>query len=261
MHNSNFFSLLKPVSSPSSWYYLAKQRVHLMHKRTILGPLWLLINVVIFSTALGSVYSGIFTVNFFEYISYVSAGFIGWLWVASFLSTSGNVLTDNAVLIRSYPFDKSILIWSHVMHNLICFFYQLPIFLIFYFLGLVKFNVYTFLLLPNLLIVFIINIGVTAVLCIIVTRFRDIQRFISSSIIIIMITTPILWKPNMVEGLRKLVYQLNPIYYIIELIRTPLLGIKPDVNLYLISITIAIIFLFLGCFFYKKYSSTIIFRI
>ena len=55
-----------------------------MHKRTVLGPFWLLLNVIIFSTALGSVYSGLFTVDFFEYVSYVCAGFIGWLWVASF---------------------------------------------------------------------------------------------------------------------------------------------------------------------------------
>lgn len=261
MQKLTYFSLLNPIKRPFTWCFLAKQRVYLMHKRTILGPFWFLIHVLIFSLALGSVYSGIFTVNFFEYTSYISSGFMGWIWVATILSASGTILSENAPLIRSHPFEKSILIWSNVTHNLICFFYQLPIFIIFYISGFVDINIYTFLLLPNLLLIFIINIGIATVLSILVTRFRDIQKLISSSIIILMISTPIFWKPDMVEGLRKFVYILNPVYYMVELIRRPLLGKQPELDFYLISIGIALFSVMLGCFFYKKYSSRIIFRI
>lgn len=260
-YNSGFFSLFEPILKPKHWLYTAKQKIINSHKRTLLGPFWILLHLIIFTTALGSVYSGLFKVQFFSYISYLATGFMGWIWVASIISASGTIFIEHSNMIKSSPILLSNLIWSHCMHNFIIFIYQTPLILFFYTFGITEFNINFLFIIPSLIIVFIINLSVAAILSVLIPRFLDIQKLITSAIIIIMITTPILWQPGMMSGARKLIYLLNPIYYIVEIIRNPLIGMDPNYSHYLISVIIAIVSTIVGCFCYQKYSRSVVFRL
>jgi ABC-2 type transport system permease protein/lipopolysaccharide transport system permease protein len=52
--------------------------------------------------------------------------------------------------------------------------------------------------------------------------------------------TPIIWKPDMLPG-RALILHLNPFYYLVEVIRAPLLGHVPDARVWIgvLLITVA----------------------
>ncbi|MDC3096439.1 ABC transporter permease, partial [Alphaproteobacteria bacterium] len=257
----NFFSLLAPIYSPRAWIYIAHREIIMSHKRTFLGPFWLVINVVVFSCALGAVYSGIFNVSFFSYLAYITTGFIGWMWMASILTNSGTIFVQYTNIVKNYPLNKSLILWSKTMYNQIVFLYQVPIVLLFYFLGTLEFSTNNLYIIPSLFIVFSFNISFSTILSFLCVRFRDIQKLISSSIIVIMVTTPIFWEPSMVTGLRKLIYLLNPIFYMIEIIRLPLLGKDPNFFYYVISLTITIVIFCIACFIYNKYNKILVFRL
>ena len=107
--------------------------------------------------------------------------------MGAFLSTSGNV-SRNAILLVFLLVGINM---DYVMHNVICFL-STSVFL--YLTGLVKFNFYTILLMPNLIIVFLTNLELQ-ILSIIITRFRDVQEFIKH---ILMITINF-WKPEILR--------------------------------------------------------------
>ncbi len=191
----------------------------------------------------------------------MTASMIGWIWASSILVSSGMVYIANSGILLAHPTDKAYLIWSHAMNQFIVFLHQMPFLLLFYLFGEIQVNANMLYIIPSLAIIFAINIGAAAVLSIIVTRYRDLHKILSSLVIIIMVTTPIFWKPEMVTGVKKLVYLFNPFYYIVEIIRSPLLGKSPGFFIYAIACAIAMATLVLGCYMHKKYSKTIIFRL
>lgn len=257
----DFFSLLKPIQKPKIWLYLAYVSIVNEYRRTLLGPIWILLSLIIFALSIGVVYSGLFSIEYFEYITYMTTGMIGWIWASAILINSGMVYITNSGILLDHPTDKAYLIWAHAMSQLIVFLHELPFVFLFYLFGKVQVNAYMLYLIPSLIIIFIINIGAAAILSIVVTRYRDLHKILSSLVVIIMVTTPIFWKPEMVTGPRQLMYLLNPFYYIVEIIRDPLLGNPPNAFHYLISSGMAIILLFIGCIMHKKYSKSVVFRL
>ena len=258
----DLLALLRPITRPRIWLYLAWLETVNQYRRTVIGPFWILLSLLIFTVAMGSVYSGLFSIAFNQYITYITTGMIGWNWANAILINSGSIYTSNAGLLLDYPTNKSYLIWSNVMSQFIIFLHQLPLVVLFYIIGLVPLSHNLIYLLPSILIVFAINIGAGAIMSIVVNRYRDLNRILTSFTIIIMLTTPIFWVPTMVgEGLRSLSYRLNPFYYIVEIIRDPLLGKAPNPMHYLISTIMALVLLLLGSMIHKNYSKFVVFRL
>ncbi len=54
-------------------------------------------------------------------------------------------------------------------------------------------------------------------------RFRDVPLVVQNAVQLFFFITPILWKPENLSG-RDWIYLLNPFYYLIEIMRRPLLG-------------------------------------
>ena len=257
----DIFSLLRPLEKPRVWIYVAYVTIVNEYRRTLLGPVWILLSLIIFAFAIGSVYSGLFDIGYFEYVEYMTTGMIGWIWASNILVASGMVYLNNSSLIMDHPTDKAYLIWAHAVSQVIVFLHQLPFIMLFMIFGDIPVGINTLFIIPSILIVFTINIGVAAILSILVTRYRDLQKIISSLVIIIMITTPIFWKPDMIEGVRKLLYLLNPFYYIVEIIRDPLLGKDPNWHNYGVALSIAIVALVLGSYVHKHHSPSVVFRL
>lgn len=256
-----FSSLMAPLARPRIWFYLAWLETLNQYRRTVLGPFWILISLVVFSVAMGSVYSGLFSVDFKQYVSYITTGMMGWNWANAILIASGVVYTQNASMLLDYPTDKAYLLWSHVMAQLLVFLHQLPLIVLFYLLGLVPLTWNVLYLIPSLILVFLINLGAASMLAILVNRYRDLNRILTSFTIIIMMTTPIFWMPSMAGGVPPVLYLLNPFYYIIEILREPMLGHAPSALLYGVSSAMALLLLLFGSIAHKRYSKFVVFRL
>ena len=264
LHNTSsldYFSLIRPIAKPRIWFYLAWIDTLSQYRRTLFGQFWILLNLIIFSVAMGSVYSGLFSIEFNKYITYLTTGMIGWQWACALFITSGSVYTSNAGLLLDYPTNKAYLLWSHVMAQLIIFIHQMPAILFFYAFGLVHVNLNMLYIIPSLILVFMINLGTAAILAIIVNRYRDLNRILNSLTIVIMMTTPIFWLATMAQGKRALVYQLNPFYYIVQIIRDPLLGNEPNFDHYAVTLFMAVLLMVVGSIVHKKYSKFVVFSL
>jgi ABC-type polysaccharide/polyol phosphate export permease len=258
--NISSWGIITPLSTPRVFCYLAWLEIKNQYRRTILGPFWILGTLIIFSAAMAYVYSSLFDLEFNKYVTYVSTGMIGWNWGSAILTTSCTVYITNSNLITEYPTDKSYLLWTHVIVQLLVFLHQLPLVFLFYLSGMLSFNYNILFIIPSIFIIIAINIGIASILSVVVVRFRDIERILTSLTVIIMVTTPIFWMPSMV-GKRALIYKLNPFHYIVELIRDPLMGNTFKPENYIIGSLLAVTALIVGGIFHKKYSQYIVFRL
>lgn len=253
--------LAAAIIDPKVWIGLGWSDVVQSYRRTMLGPFWITLNLAIFTAAMTIVYGALFGVKASNYAGYVVCGMIAWFWVSALLSDVGNTFINYNSYIKSMPVDKAVFIWGTVYKQVITLAHHLVIYAILVAIGMIHLSVYTLTAIPALILLVLLSVPVTAIASIIFARFRDVPRLIGGTIIIVMMVTPIFWQPSMISGWRKAVIYFNPVYYVIQLIREPLLGhpLAPHTIFAVVGMTIAA--WLIGSIAYRRYSSYVVFWI
>ena len=218
-------------------------------------------NLIIFTGAMTLVYSALFGVPVRDYSSYVISGMMVWLWVSSLLSEVGNTFITNASYIRSMPVDKSVFVWATAFKLLVTFGHNMIVYPVLLTFGIVHLTMYTLLVIPALAIMFLLSVPLTAITSILFARYRDLPRLIGSTTIIFLMLTPIFWKPEMMTGWRTAFVYLNPIHYLIEFIRRPLLGEPIDLLTAAVVLGMTATSWIVAAFVYRRYQSYVVFWI
>jgi len=87
-------------------------------------------------------------------------------------------------------------------------------------------------------------------------RFRDVPLIVGSVMQVAFFLTPIFWTPSSLPN-RALFVNLNPFYYLIEIIRMPLLGKTPPLSIWLVVIGFNCVGAVVATLFYGRYRGRI----
>jgi ABC-type polysaccharide/polyol phosphate export permease len=246
--------LLKtPLKNPRLWTTLGWLDVVQSYRRSMLGPLWITLNMTIFSLAMTLVYGAIFGIPTREYAAYIICGMVGWIWVAALITEVGNAFLNYGGYIRSTNIDKVQIVWATAYKQIIVLAHNLVVYAAAAALGVIPVTVYSLLFLPAVAIFFLMSIPLIALLAILFARYRDLGRLASSIVVIVMLLTPVFWQPTMIKGWRSLVFEANPIYYSIEFLRRPLLGLPPDPWIAAVFLCLTAALWIVGSRFYARY--------
>lgn len=251
--------LLSAVKTPRLWITLSWHEVVQSYRRTVFGPFWITLNMVIFALAMTLVYAALFGVRARDYGGYIVCSMMVWWWIMAIINESATALMNNGQLIRSLPCDKSIFIWSNAFKQVIIFCHSTLVYFALILVGLVKPTMYTFLAIPALALLFILSIPVIGILSILYVRYRDLQRLIGSVSIILMMVTPVFWKPDMMKGWRTAIFEYNPLYYLLEIVRAPLLGQPIQATVLLVVFGIALASWIIGLIFFQRYHRYVVY--
>jgi ABC-type polysaccharide/polyol phosphate export permease len=205
------------------------------------------------------VYGALFSVPTAEYAAFLACGMIVWSWVSALLIEAGNTFINNANFIKNTSLDKAILIWTFVYRQVIVLAHHLLVYGALVLLGIVHLSPFTALAIPAFLVIFAMSIPITAVMSILFSRFRDLARLISSLMLVILMITPIFWQPGMMAGRRALLYLANPVYYIVEFARAPLLGQPPAPLVVAVVLAMTVAIWLVGAASYRRYAKYVVF--
>jgi ABC-type polysaccharide/polyol phosphate export permease len=250
-----------PLTKPRIWLSLGWLDVIQNYRRTFLGPFWIILQMVIFSIAMTVVLASMFGVPTEDYAAHVVTGMIAWTWISAVVLEGGGTFLVYGQYIKSVPFDKAHFIWASAFKQVVIFAHNLVVYAGLVVLGVVEINLYTLMIFPSLLLMFLMSLPLLAVVAIMFSRYRDMQKLVSSSIIIVLMLTPIFWLPEFITGWRTAIYIFNPIYYVVEIIRKPLMGLPVSGTAYLVVSALTFTFWVLGAFCYKRYHRFVIFWI
>ena len=205
------------------WWPQSLDAVKHRFSRSKLGPLWVILNTVIYVLTLSFIFSNVFGNDFNTTISYIGIGIILWNYMSLSFTDCCNSFIENASSVQnsmtpilSYPLRSLSVNFLYFLLNLtflaflIIVFVEVKPFMIFCAaIGFILFSLNVFL--------FGIFLSVLSV------RFRDIPFLISNFLQIMFFVTPIIWS---LDNLGKRFYflELNPFYLFIELVRAPLLS-------------------------------------
>lgn len=223
------------------WSRLSINEVRRRYKRTLLGPAWVTISLLIFASAMSVIWAGLWKQNVSEFLPFLLSGLIPWTMVSGVIGESCTVFLGGEGLVKNQQFPYSVLIYSGLTRNLVIFTHNLIGYALVAILCGISLTPSMLLLIPGMILV-IINCAwiclLTAVFCL---RFRDFKEIVTSLLQISMFITPIFWAVNQLQGKRAILAYANPLYHLIEIVREPMLGKVPSGLSYMVCLGCALV--------------------
>lgn len=207
-------------------FNLVNQDLKSRYRQSLLGIGWSLATPLGLVTIIGFVFSTVLGQPIKEFIPFLFSGLMPWLFIVqsaeggtgAFISAEGYLKQTNTPM-EIFPLRNTMGAMVQLCNSLIAFF------LVYLFLAIEKFN-YNMLLVPlSLIIFFMLGVALSNLSALVNTFYRDYGHIQSLFFQGLFYATPIMFPANLLKGKAfEWIYKYNPFYYMIEIIRNPLLG-------------------------------------
>lgn len=235
--------------------WLALDDIHGKYRRTVLGPLWIVIGQGAMILGFAIVFSGLFRMDPATYLLYLAAGFPVWTLIAQFLTEMPMAFIGAKGVIESYELPWITHIWRRSIAYILTFFHHILI--LFVAIGVMAVLSWQGMLenvprfpdpvmmlyaIPGLFLVLIAGTGVGLLIAVIGARYRDLQPAMQVASSFLMLLSPVVWRADHLE-LHTWIVELNPVYYYLRVVRDPLLGLMPPAQVWIVaSVMAAVLF-------------------
>ncbi len=231
------------------------------YRQMALGPLWIIIkpvvSMVVFSVIFGALAK--LPSDGLPYPIFTYTALLPWNYFASATTSSVSSLRQHMGLISKVYFPRLVAPIASVFSGLLDLFLSFAVLLgLMLYYGFVPTS--AIVLLPlYLLLATATALGVGLWSAAIAVKFRDLQYVVTYGMSIWMYATPVAYSANLVPEKWQLLYQMNPMYWVIEGFRWSLLGKGqgPD-PIMLIPTSIVFILLITGAFVFQRTERTIV---
>jgi lipopolysaccharide transport system permease protein len=205
------------------WMTLARYDILLKYRGSMLGPWWITLSIGIMLMGLGPLYSVLFGVPLGKFLPYITLGIIFWQFMSTTVNDGCESFTGASGYLKQSPFPLSAIVWRIIAKHIIFTAHHLVIFIPVAIWAKIVPTWHTLAFLPAVALMVLMLHAVTYLLGILCARFRDINQVVTSVMQMMMFMTPVFWyAEGSVTRSRFLTY--NPFYYMLELLRRPLLG-------------------------------------
>ncbi|MEW6643535.1 MAG: ABC transporter permease [Pseudomonadota bacterium] len=222
------------------WWRFALHDIKQRFRRSLIGPFWLTLSMGIMVGAMGLVFSTIFQQEIAGILPYISVGLILWGFVSSCVNEGSGVFIASADYVRNVPIPLSVHVYRMIARNVIILAFNMTIYLLVLVVFPHPLNLNYLLAIPGFVLL-LINVSWSSIaLAVLSARYRDIPQVVASLLQVIFFVTPVFWSAQTLPN-RPAFILLNPIYHLLEIVRTPLLGGLPHLLSWAVALGCAVI--------------------
>jgi ABC-type polysaccharide/polyol phosphate export permease len=234
------------------WTMLARMDIRQRYRRSVLGPFWITIAMIVWILAIGPLYSLLLGLGSKEFIPYLAMGIITWGLLSGLILEGSAAFVGAEQLVRSMKLPYSVHVLRVLQRNLIIFAHNLLAFVPFM-LWLRIWPQWQWLwALPGLALILVTALPAAVLLGTLSARFRDLQQMIASIVQLFFFVTPIFWKPEQL-GAHAWVAGLNPFHLMLEVVRGPIVDGVPPAWVYERLVALAIVLYLVAAPFFIHY--------
>ncbi|WP_133650908.1 ABC transporter permease [Paraburkholderia flava] len=240
MFNLAFADLKESVASWRLWTLLGWLEIRQRYARSRVGPFWLTISMGVMIASIGVVYGTLFGQKMSDYLPFLSTSLVMWTMFAQTIQEGSLAYINSGTYIRQAATPKLIyvlqVVWRNVVvlaHNVVIVVLLLAIF------GIKNWEALP-LFIPGLVIYLLNAMWIAMLAALLSARFRDLPQIIGALIQIAFYVTPIIYRPTSLNRFAFIV-KLNPLAYLIDVVRGPLTGEIPSTLTWSVTIGMALI--------------------
>ena len=218
------------------WGAMAWQDIKQRYRSSILGPFWVTISMGVLVLMWSLIFGQIMKVPTSEYLSFLTLGFVVWLWMSNTMNESTVLFAVAQRYIKQMRQPTTLFIFRLIAKNLIVFAHNFAVYLIVAIFAGLNPGWTGLLAIPGMILGIVTMFWVSLLFAMFGARFRDFPQIVHSIVQVVFYVTPILWRPDLLGGKRQFLIDYNPVYYFIEIVRAPLLGHMPPIGYWKVTI-------------------------
>ncbi len=243
-------------------WQLIVRNIKTRYKRSVLGILWTMLNPLLMMLVLTFVFSNIFRFQQPHYAAYALAGLALWNFFAQTTTGAMSELVWGGSLINKIYLPRSIFAVTALGTSLINLLLTLiPLFVVMVITGVPLRPALLILPLPIVLTA-MFALGVALVLSRVAAYFADVLEMYQIFLMAWMYLTPIIYPREIIPQNLQWMFNLNPMYHLIEIFRAPLLiGWLAGPNTVLASVVAAFVTLAFGWWYFCRKADELAYRI
>ena len=206
------------------WWALSRQTIKISYRRTTLGPIWITIQQLAFILGISLLYSQLFKVKSGDLVPLVAFGISFWGLLTSCITGASSNFIQQSQAITSSTLPISFYVYSTVSQQLLTFLHSAVVLIPFAFIFGTSPRLICLITIPLAITFAAIN-GFALGLWLgpLSARYRDISASIPIILQLAMFLSPIFWAPSLLAD-RDWIVNYNPIAWMIETFRSPILG-------------------------------------
>lgn len=253
-----FADIAAAVRHYEIWTALAWQDLRQRYRRSLLGPFWITLTMLVTISGMGPLYGILFQQEVRDFIPYLALGIITWGLISPLILEGCTTFLESDRLIRSVKLPMTTYVAKTVYGNLLTFLHNILAFVpIMLWFGIAP-EWRWLVAIPGVLMILLAAIPTGFILGILCARFRDLQPIVSSIVQLAFFLTPIFWKAELL-GPREYLIHYNPLYLFVEMVRAPIYGYVPGVNTYYASAAVILVLYAVALPLFARYRARIAF--
>ncbi|MGY3232366.1 ABC-type polysaccharide/polyol phosphate export permease [Luteibacter sp. HA06] len=207
---------------------LGWQDVRQRYRRSALGPFWLTISMGVMIGTIGIVFGQIFKTPMHEFLPFLAAGMILWAFFSSVVMEGCTGFISAESIIKQLPIPLFVHILRMIWRNILILLHNIVILpLVFLAVGR-GIGWEALLCIPGFVLAAINLTWVALLLAVLCARYRDLPQIVGSALQVVFYLTPIMWMPgHLPQRAGMYLLDLNPVYHVLSVVRSPLLGDMP----------------------------------
>lgn len=222
------FFLADCIKSFGKWrvfLYLGIQDVRGRYQRTKLGLLWPFMTISVWVVGVGAIYGNLFHQDLSSFLPYLASGFVLWGFIQGSLVEGCSSYFSAVGYIKQFNFPTTVYVLRVLVSSFFNFIITIPILFLILLYFDIDFGFGTLGVLIGILILFMINFFHILFFSSITLYVKDTPHLVSALLQLMFFVTPIIFTVDMLKqkGL-DFIYAYNPFYYMIEVVRYPLLN-------------------------------------
>jgi ABC-2 type transport system permease protein len=249
----NLFAIRELVSFEEVLQELVKRDLKVRYKRSALGLLWTMLNPLLMMAITTAVFSNVFKSSIQNFPIYMLSGYVMWAFFSQATTSASSSVLDNSGLTRKIYVPAALFPLASIIAacvNLLISFAPLTLLML---ITGSKFS-WALLLLPLTLIpVIVFAYGLGLMLAASSVFFHDTLYTYQVLLTAWMYLTPIFYPRDIIPAQWTTLFELNPLYHFVELVRAPIYyGLLPDMSHVLIGSAYALGALILGWRYFER---------
>jgi ABC-type polysaccharide/polyol phosphate export permease len=240
------------------WWTLTWHSVRSQYRRTYLGPWWMTMQMLVFVIGLSLLFGILLHQDMREFVPYVATGFVCFSWMTGMIQGGATSMVGNATAIKTTPGPLSVYSLQVFARQTIQFGHDCVVLLLIIIVFAVPLNS-SLMVLPAALLLICIN-GVVGSLWLgpLVARFRDVGQIVSSILRVLFFFTPIFWVASDLSSVQvAAIAGWNPLAYLLDLFRSPLLGQWPTDAVWIGSLVSTALNVIIGLVYFSRTRSRV----
>jgi lipopolysaccharide transport system permease protein len=221
---SGLRDFIDALANPHLWALLAWYDIRQRYRRSILGPFWVTVSTGIMIGTMGVLWSVLFKNDVKSFLPFFAIGNVVWTFYAAQINEACVGFTQFESTIKQIRFPMGVYLLRILVRNLIILLHNCVIIVIVIALLGPPVTWHVILAIPGLFLGALAMLGISMIVSVFCTRFRDMPMIIQNAVMVLFYITPIIWRPDALGAKHAWVAEYNPFAHLVEIVRAPIIN-------------------------------------